>query len=485
MDKREGQQVARSSNLSARWSVCAGCSAFVAALIFVLCLIPPQSARSQSVPLPIATHVSIAGSPSSTQFVLDLTASIAAEVYTLADPYRVVIDMPETTSSVTARQTATGLVKSYRAQLLNSHGTRLIIETAGPVEIAGVDWIGADDPKSASAARLQLTLTPMDRSAFGKGTGYDIAEHESSTPPNSLTGPAAAKALTQPALAKLSPTTLPAVTTLAKSPVKPALFDDSVTQLQAVSSTKPIVMIDPGHGGIDPGAIGIDKVTEKTIVLAVANQAKLALESTGRYDVRLTRTTDVFIPLDSRVALSKQAKADIFISLHADTIENRQHARSVRGASVYTLSDKASNEDARIMAEKENAADLVAGITPRTSDSGDDIKPILFDLMARETATFSRLLSRSLIAALRKNHPMTHEPERAAAFRVLRQPHAPSVLIELGFLSNPDEEQLMTKAAWQKQAGASIAAAVDTYFSRKASTAATAPLEGDFGGLPP
>ncbi len=456
MGRREEQRVAREGN------VCAWRRAFAAAVTLAVCLVPTQQVRAQAPSLtssqaasqPAATHALVAATPSSTKFSLDLTASIAAEVYTLATPYRVVIDLPEATASLTPGTMATGLVKSYRTEPLDARGARIVIDTFGPVEIVGVDWI--------AAARLQLTLKPMEKTAFGAGTGGDLAQ---------------------------PPTAAPATTTLVKSPDKPSLFDDAITTPALppipVPTAKPVVMIDPGHGGIDPGAIGRDKVTEKTIVLAVANQTKAALELTGRYDVRLTRTTDVFVPLDSRVALSKQAKADIFISLHADTIEDRQMARSVRGASVYTLSDKASNEDARLMAEKENAADLIAGITPRQGDAGDDIKPILFDLMARETATFSRLLSRSVITWLRKNHPMAHEPERAAAFRVLRQPHAPSVLIELGFLSNPDEEQLMTQAAWQKQVGAAIANAVDTYFTKKGSSMATAPLDDGFGGLPP
>lgn len=269
--------------------------------------------------------------------------------------------------------------------------------------------------------------------------------------------------------------------------VKPSLFDDTSPASPGPPATKskPVIMIDPGHGGIDPGAVGPGKITEKTIVLAVAREVKTVLDASGRYDVRLTRATDTFIPLDKRVALSKQAQADIFISLHADTIDNAHLARSIRGASVYILSDKASNEEARIMAEKENAADLVAGLPAHSPDSGDDIKPILFDLMARETATFSKLLSRSVAGALSKAHPLTHEPERAAAFRVLRQPGAPSVLIELGFLSNPAEEQMMTSASWQRQIAIAIASAVETYFARKGSSMPTAPFGGGLGGLPP
>ncbi|MEQ1696917.1 MAG: N-acetylmuramoyl-L-alanine amidase [Hyphomicrobiaceae bacterium] len=454
-----------------RGNFCAWQQATVAAFCLALCCLHLQPALAQTQATFIATHATIAGDAASTKFILDLNASIAAEVYTLASPYRVVIDMPDATSSIPPEHAGTGLITSYRTEPLPNRGTRLILHTTGPVEVTGADWLAVTGKQPATAARLQLSLRPTEKAVFGLGSGASLAQtatRAASPPPPSQRQPAQ-----------------PAITTLVKTPVKPALFDDAATETPAPHSAKPVVMIDPGHGGIDPGAIGPDKVTEKTIVLAVANQTKAALEATGRYDVRLTRTTDVFIPLDSRVALSKQAKADIFISLHADTIDDRQLARSVRGASVYTLSEKASNEDARLMAEKENAADLIAGVTPKAAESGDDVKPILFDLLARETATFSRLLSRSVVNALRKNHPIAHEPERAAAFRVLRQPHAPSVLIELGFLSNPDEEQMMAKAAWQKQVGSAIAAAVASYFSRKGSTMATTPLNGDFGGLPP
>lgn len=291
---------------------------------------------------------------------------------------------------------------------------------------------------------------------------------------------------TRPSLERLARVTslaasllFPVAVTAEPFTVKPSVFDD------AVSPARPVIMIDPGHGGIDPGAIGPGKTTEKTIVLAVALQLKSALDALERYDVRLTRASDTFIPLDKRVALSKQAGAGIFISLHADTIDNANLARSIRGASIYTLSDKASNEEARIMAEKENAADLVAGLPQHTPESGGDVKPILFDLMARETAAFSKLLSHTLAGAMSRNHTLTHDPERAAAFRVLRQADAPSVLIELGFLSHPAEEQMMTGATWQRQVASTIATAIDTYFSRKSSMMATAPFGGDLGGLPP
>ena len=250
------------------------------------------------------------------------------------------------------------------------------------------------------------------------------------------------------------------------------------------ASVKPLIMIDPGHGGIDPGAIGKSKMPEKTVVLAVATQLARTLEATKRYRVRLTRSTDIFVPLDIRLDLAKHAEPDIFISLHADTIDDSRVASQIHGASVYVLSEKASNEEARLMAEKENAVDDLMG-TPRARDGEpEDVKPILFDLTARETATLSKLMSRCIVEALSKKHTLTREPERAAAFRVLRQPSAPAVLIELGFLSNATEEQLMMQPDWHQQIASALSHAIDVYFSQKDS-AALGIGSSHSGGLPP
>ena len=269
--------------------------------------------------------------------------------------------------------------------------------------------------------------------------------------------------------------------------VKPALYDDA-------PRPKPRVMIDPGHGGLDPGAIGRTRTSEKSIVLAVARQLKAALESRGRYDVRLTRDSDVFIPLTKRVEMSVEAGSDLFISLHADAIDDASLANAIHGASIYTLSDKASDEQARLMAEKENAADLAAGGDVGSGEHADEVKGILFDLMVRETATFSHMFSRDLIGSLSRSGALAREPLRAASFVVLKQTHAPSVLVELGFLSNPAEEQAMAQPGWQHKIAGSIAAAVDTYFERRHAAPRPVPSSNTgsitaggiaTGGLPP
>jgi N-acetylmuramoyl-L-alanine amidase len=236
---------------------------------------------------------------------------------------------------------------------------------------------------------------------------------------------------------------------------------------EKAANAKPVVLIDPGHGGIDPGAIGAGNVTEKSIVFAVAQQLEAVLKASNRYDVRMTRTRDVFVPLDKRVKMSVEFSADLFISLHADAIAELAYAENIRGATVYTLSERATDERSRLMAEKENSSDLIAGLSGVDEDGGDQVKDILYDLLRRETLNFSADFSNLLVSRLSKNIAMSKDPQKSAAFKVLKQPHAPSVLIELGYMSNSRDQATMTTKAWQTKVAGAIGAAVDSYFNKR------------------
>jgi N-acetylmuramoyl-L-alanine amidase len=436
-----------------RTSFTGGCAAAVALLtmIFVVLLVDgathvawaQQTTKAKSQPPPpgaVASQIVLAAQPNQTSITLDISIGVPAEVYTLANPYRVVIDLPNVTfdaKSATPNQTAAGLVAAYRAGLIAEHRARIVIDTTGPVLVSQAAMTAL--PKGASAVRLTVALTPTDEASFGLGTGGGLA-----------TGGHRGVAEGAPAM-------------------KPAVTDDArAPPLSATKTTaRPVIVIDPGHGGIDPGAVGPGKTTEKAIVLAVARQLESLLNANDRYQVVLTRDGDVFIPLDKRVQLSEEANADLFISLHADAITERGLAATVRGASVYTLSERASDDQARRMAEKENASDRLAGLDQAANDAKDEIKSILFDLIARETATYSHEVSQTLVTHLAKAGSVSRDPKRGAAFRVLKQANVPSVLVELGFLSNPAEEQTMAGAAWQKQIAVAIHGAVDTYFARR------------------
>lgn len=372
-----------------------------------------------------------------TRFQLSMSAGVRAEIFTLANPYRVVIDLPDVAFQLAngIGQKGGGLISAFRYGLFAEKKGRVVIDATGPVRIDGAKMTTLDRGR---AVNLELELVTITESEFGAGTG----------------------AASNAAAAPVQPSS------------RPAIFDDPMGSPS--EEKKPLVLIDPGHGGIDPGAVGIDNLLEKSVVLEVAKRIERRLKSTGRYRVAMTRDRDVFLSLDQRVNVSGELGADLFVSLHADSLASKVFATQVRGATVYTLSERASDEQARLMAEKENASDQAAGI-----DSGalgvesEEVRNILFDLMKRETSNFSTDFSNLLVARLKQSVSVSRDPQRSAAFRVLKQTYAPSVLIELGYLSNDADAKLMRQAEWQGKVAQSIVAAIDVFFDKR--TARTGP----------
>lgn len=374
-----------------------------------------------------ASRAVLSGDAARTSFRLELSVGVPAEIYTLANPYRVIVDLPDVEFRLPdgTGLEGLGLVRAFRYGQFAERKARIVLDTTGPVRIERAAMTAAPDAKGVV---FTFDMVPTDPASFGVGTGAGKeAESEDAAPaPSESTAPAT-----------------------------PAVSD------------KRVIMIDPGHGGIDGGAVSASNILEKDIVLAVGKELSLQLAATGRYDVRMTRATDVFVSLDQRVKLSAAQNVDLFISLHADSLAAEDGAGYVRGATVYTLSEQASDEQARLMAEKENASDLVAGINVVDGDGNDEVRSILFDLMTRETANFSADFSNVLVRKLKPARVLSRAPQRAAAFKVLKQNHAPSVLIELGYLSHPEDEKLLKSPAWRKKISASITAAVDTYFAKR------------------
>lgn len=245
-----------------------------------------------------------------------------------------------------------------------------------------------------------------------------------------------------------------------------ALADQQVTtaSTKPISTTSPAaekkrftIVLDPGHGGIDGGAKGAEGTSEKTVTLLFAQELKAILEATGRYDVLMTRTDDSFIRLDDRVAFARGRHADLFVSIHADTIRYK----GLRGATVYTVSDEASDAEAAALADRENLSDQVAGI--EIEEENPDVADILVELVRRETHGFSVGFARQLVDKLSTVTGMIKNPHRHAGFRVLRAPDVPSVLIELGYLSNAKDEEQLLDPEWRKKMASSIGAAIDNY----------------------
>jgi N-acetylmuramoyl-L-alanine amidase len=220
----------------------------------------------------------------------------------------------------------------------------------------------------------------------------------------------------------------------------------------------PTVVIDPGHGGIDPGAIGANGVYEKDIVLATAAEFARELASSGRYRVMLTRRSDEFLPLRERVVRARAWKADLFVSIHADALPDAE----LRGLSVFTQSSTASDREAAALAKSENRADLVAG--SNLSQQPDEVWNILLDLTRRETGNLSAAVAHKITTELGRDVVLRSGAQRSADFAVLTAPDVPSVLVELGCLSNATEERLLQQRAYQQKLARGLVRAIEAYF---------------------
>jgi N-acetylmuramoyl-L-alanine amidase len=368
---------------------------------------------------PVATEIRLAGDEKETRLVMDVTRSIGVRAFTLADPYRVVVDIPQTVFQLPAKsgQSGRGLIKAYRYGLVMAGGSRIVIDIAKPVRIEKAMVLEAKD---GQPARLVLDLALTEREAFMRNLALDrIAQR---------TNPPARKA-------------------------EPAPKPDN--------DSRPLIVIDPGHGGPDTGTkAGGGEILEKDVVLDFANVLREGLEKGGRYRVVMTRTDDTFIPLAERVKFARQRQAQLLISIHADALPKWEG--DVQGATVYTLSDTASDAQAAKLAEDENRSDVIAGID--LAKEPDDVADILFDLAHRETKTFSHAFARLLVGEMKSAMRLHKKPLKSAGFVVLKAPDVPSVLIELGYMTNRQDLKLLTSEAWRAKAAASMAQAVDQFF---------------------
>ena len=233
------------------------------------------------------------------------------------------------------------------------------------------------------------------------------------------------------------------------------------------NAPRPLVMLDPGHGGKDPGAIGVSGTYEKHISLAAAHELKRQLESGGRYRVELTRTRDVFVPLDERVARAQGKGAALFVSMHADALRDP----GVRGASVYTLSNSASDAQTAALAARENSADRFGG--PGFRDTPPEVARILSSLVRQETRAGSTRLAHTMVGNLDRDVPLLANPSRHAGFVVLKAADIPSVLVEMGFMSNPRDEAELRKASHRACVATAMSRAVDAYFLAQAGVTRT------------
>jgi N-acetylmuramoyl-L-alanine amidase len=388
---------------------------------------------------PAVVDVRLGQNGETTRFVLELAEPAAFRIAVLADPYRIVLNGPALAWAAGALA-GRGAVAAVAG---DPDAGRIVLDLFGPVEIVQAFAL---PPQDGRRHRLVLDLRPTDVAAFGPEERRIAVGTTDTAPP-----------VPQPPVAAT-----PVSTLRVPSEPLPTRANRIVPGGRPSAERGPsrrVVVVDAGHGGIDPGAIAVTGMHEKEVTLQVARALRTALEATGRYRVVMTRDADVFLALRDRVAIAREAKADLFVSLHADSIDRE----TVRGLSVYTLSDQASDREAAQLAARENRADALAGVDlARTSDQ---VARVLVSMAQRHTLNQSRRLANQIVDTMRGEFPLIPRPHRSAGFAVLTAPDVPAVLIEMGYLSSPQDARLLATGAHQQRLARSIARAVDRFFA--------------------
>jgi N-acetylmuramoyl-L-alanine amidase len=361
---------------------------------------------------PVASEVRLGGDETATRMVVDFSQKIDMRAFTLANPYRVIIDLPQVVFRFPPKtgEGGRGLIKAFRYGLMMTGGSRIVIDLTRP---ARVEKSFVLDATNDQPARFVLDLAAVDRDAFMRTIALE----------NRVREPAAV--------------------------VKP----------QPKSDARPIIVLDPGHGGIDNGTKAASGEMEKTIVLEFALLLRDKIEKAGKYHVVMTRAEDTFVALADRVQFARAQQASLFISVHADALPRGEG--DAQGATVYTLSETASDSEAARLAETENRADVIAGVD--LTYQPDDVADILIDLAQRETKSYSVQFARGLIDSMRTAARMHKNSLKSAGFRVLKAPDIPSVLVELGYVSNRQDIKSLTSADWREHTADSIAKAIDRF----------------------
>jgi len=389
-------------------------------------------ARAQDIgTAPVISVLHLNQSKSAMHFDLSLSQLITARAFLVENPKRLIIDLPEMSfKAKTPHFTGSeALVTAFRYGLFSAGKSRIVMDLSAPVKIINMRV----EPDSAAdhGARLMLDLEKTDEAAFHAA----VVESEKQS-----------QALQ-----------------IASTPsIRETLAPADVPEAKPAIDKRPLIMIDPGHGGPDSGATGESGVEEKDVVFSFASMLKARLEATGRYRVLMTRNQDVFVPLEERTRIARAANANLFLSVHADTLSDTE---AVSGATVYTVSEKASDAEAARIAAHENQADMAGGLSPAAQPS--EVADILFDLTRRETRAYAHVFSKSLIAAW-KSGPflsLNKNPQRSAGFVVLKAPDVPSVLLELGYLSSPKDEKDLISSEWRDRATGSVLRAIETFFA--------------------
>lgn len=385
-------------------------------VVIPLLLLTAGSAAAETV----VSRLAVSGGGERARITLDLSQKTEFRTFVLADPYRVVVDLPQVAFrwAEPLPRPAEDPVGGFRHGLFKPGTSRLVVDLRQPMRVVQAQ---VAEPGQGQGWRLVLDLASTTHEAFLQAMAAPPA------PPQ-----AAPRAPPQDG------------------------------QMPRRADGRRTIVLDPGHGGADPGTIGAGNLYEKALTLDIAMDLKRTLEASGRYHVVLTRTEDVSLRLRDRIALARQAQGEVFLSLHADALADS----AFRGMTVYTLSDKASDAEAEALAQRENKADLIAGID--LTDESPEVASILIDLAQRETMNLSARLAGHLVRELSREAQLLRKGHRFAGFAVLKAPDVPSALIELGYLSNRHDAQLLTQTQHRRRLGQALLRALDQFFRARA-----------------
>jgi len=381
-----------------------------------------QAAYAQEQQVAVAYSGNMVGDDASTRFFLDLDREISVQTFYMDSPNRIVIDLQETQFNLPdgGELIPAGLISNIQMGRIGKGRSRIVLTLYKPAEIINASIEPLDD---SGNYRFLLDIDVTDSIRFARllNTQRQIIGESGSV----------------------------------------ANKGDRLKPQEKVEGRFTIVL-DPGHGGIDGGAVGKNGTREKDIVFKFAKLLRTKLEKLGPYDVEMTREDDVFVSLRQRLDFNRRTKGDLFISVHADSLKQTY----VRGSTIYTLSKKASDQLSEELAKSENRVDLVAGLSLPEEET-EVVTDILADLTATETKKFSKRFSTLLVKELGPKVKLIKNPQRSAAFGVLKAPDVPSVLIELGYLSNEEDERLLNDDGWRQKATDAVANSVTVFFGSR------------------
>jgi N-acetylmuramoyl-L-alanine amidase len=385
----------------------------------------PATAPAAEGPPAVATDARISGDERQTRLTIDLSRPIEMRAFAIAEPYRVVIEVPQVDFQLppNAGDQVQGIIKAFRYGLVKAGESRIVIDLTGPVRVTKAVVVNAAD---GQPAQMVLEMVAVNRETFLRAAAID--NHLRPRPPQQ------------------------------SSPERPG-------------DTRPVIVIDAGHGGIDPGTRAPSGELEKDLTLEFAKVLRSKLEATGKYRVTMTRADDTFVELSERVQIARQQRAQLLISIHCDALARGEG--EAQGATIYTLSDQASDAEAQRLADAENRADAIGGVD--LADEPNEIADILIDLAQRETKAFSANFAQNVAKDMAATARLHKHPLKSAGFRVLKAPDVPSVLIELGYVSNARDLKQLVSETWRSRTADAIAHAVQAYFTTRVAGGAAAP----------